>query len=61
LATIAAGAGLLLAAGSGVAWVAAVEQPLVIAGAGMIAAAHLINLFNCRCRKGAAACVDSAP
>jgi hypothetical protein len=58
-ATFAAGAGLLLAARSGAARIDAVEQPLVIVGAGTIVAAHLINLFNCRCRKDRPVCVDS--
>jgi hypothetical protein len=51
------GASLLLCARLGFAWTVRVEQPLVIAGAAMIVAAHLANLSNCRCTKDSHACV----
>jgi hypothetical protein len=52
-----AGAGVLLVARLGGSWAETIEQPLVALGAGTIVAAHLLNLFQCRCRKGNTSCV----
>jgi hypothetical protein len=57
--TFVVGAGLLVAARSGIAWVERFEPPLVFGGAGMIVAAHVINLRNCRCRKEGPSCVQT--
>jgi hypothetical protein len=57
--TFVVGATLLLAARSGIAWAEPVEQPLVAGGAGLIVAAHVLNLFNCRCRRQASSCVGA--
>jgi hypothetical protein len=51
------GASLLLCARVGLAFAERIEQPLVLAGAGMIVAAHVMNLFNCRCREEGPSCV----
>jgi hypothetical protein len=51
------GATLLLCARVGFASAEHIEQPLVLGGAGMIVAAHLINLFTCRCREEGPSCV----
>jgi hypothetical protein len=51
------GASLLLYARVGVASAEYIEQPLVLGGAGMIVAAHVMNLFNCRCREEGPSCV----
>jgi hypothetical protein len=49
----------LLAARIGGDWAEPLEAPLVVGGAGMIVAAHVINLANCRCRKGGPICVET--
>jgi hypothetical protein len=51
------GASLLLCARVGFAPAEHIEQPLVLGGAGMIVAAHVMNLFNCRCREEGPSCV----
>jgi hypothetical protein len=51
------GASLLLYARVGFASAEHIEQPLVLGGAGMIVAAHVMNLFNCRCRAESPSCV----
>jgi hypothetical protein len=51
------GASLLLCARAGLVWTERLEQPLVVAGAATIVAAHLLNLFNCRCREEGPSCV----
>jgi hypothetical protein len=53
------GAGLLVAARSGVAWAERLEHPLVFAGAGMIVAAHVMSLRNCRCKTDGPSCVGA--
>jgi hypothetical protein len=55
-----AGAGCLIAARLDVAWAEAMERPLVLAGAGLIVAAHFINLSNCRCDGEGAKCRAAA-
>jgi hypothetical protein len=57
--TFVVGASLLVAARVGVDWAEPIEQRLVIAGATMIVAAHVVNLFNCRCRKEGPSCVTT--
>ena len=51
------GASLLISARSGVEWAELMEQPLVVAGAGLIVMAHVANLFYCRCSKEEPSCV----
>jgi hypothetical protein len=51
------GAGLLLVGRLGGSRAETIELPLVALGAGTIVAAHLLNLFQCRCRKGNTSCV----
>ena len=53
------GASLLISARSGVEWAELMEQPLVLAGAGLIVMAHVANLFYCRCSKEEPSCVGS--
>jgi hypothetical protein len=52
--TFAAGAGVLISARLGAS--GSIEQALVTAGAGLVVAAHVINLSSCRCRKDAPSC-----
>jgi hypothetical protein len=51
------GAGLLMAAGSGIEWSEPIEASLVVGGAGMIVAAHVMNIRQCRCRDDGPSCV----
>jgi hypothetical protein len=51
------GAGLLLVARLGGSWAETIERPLMALGTGTVVAAHLLNLFQCRCRKGNTSCV----
>jgi hypothetical protein len=55
----AAGASLLLAARIESAWAEVLETPLVVGGAGMIVAAHVVNLIHCRCRKDGPTCMET--
>jgi hypothetical protein len=57
--TFVAGAGLLVAARSGIARAEPLEPLLVIGGAGMIVGAHVISLCSCRCRKEGSSCVGT--
>jgi hypothetical protein len=55
----AAGACCLIAR-LGLAWFEAVERPLVVAGAGLIVVAHLVNLSTCRCDGEGSTCAAAA-
>jgi hypothetical protein len=55
-----AGACCLIAPRLDLAWVEAVEHPLIVAGAGLIVVAHLVNLSNCRCDEEGATCAAAA-
>jgi hypothetical protein len=57
--TFVVGASLLLAARTGGVGAGPLEASLVVAGAGTIVAAHVINLVNCRCRKAGPMCVET--
>jgi hypothetical protein len=51
------GAGLLVAGGSVIEWSEPIEASLVVGGAGMIVAAHAMNIRQCQCRDDGPSCV----
>jgi hypothetical protein len=51
------GAALLVAGGSGTEWSELLEASLVVGGAGLIVAAHVMNIRQCRCRDDRPSCV----
>lgn len=58
-ATFLVGAALLVSARSGTAWAERLEPALVFGGAGLVAAAHVVNLRHCRCRTEERSCVTA--